>query len=154
MDHSGAAGDAGEHAAAESLARDSGGSVNRNRVRYNPDGARRAQPGSLGAAALGVTLRCAPRSRPGAQPRCARIVEHTPLAARVTSHVTTRSRSGVRVRSALTFGCPACADVRIFDLVKPFEELPREKVFGWAEKLDLWDLRCVLVAFGMHARRG
>jgi hypothetical protein len=54
-------------------------------------------------------------------------------------------------RANALLAAPACADVRIFDLVKPFEELPREKVVGWAEKLDLWDLRCASACW-RHAR--
>jgi hypothetical protein len=35
-------------------------------------------------------------------------------------------------------------DVRIFDLMKPLQDFPREKVAGYLESLDIWDLRCVL----------
>jgi hypothetical protein len=31
--------------------------------------------------------------------------------------------------------------VRVFDLMRPFKEVPKEKVAGFFEMLDLWDLR-------------
>jgi hypothetical protein len=37
-------------------------------------------------------------------------------------------------------------DVRIYDLIKPLKDFPKEKVAGFLESLDIWDLRYV------HAR--
>jgi hypothetical protein len=36
------------------------------------------------------------------------------------------------------------ADVRIIDLIKPFHEVPRARLLGFVEKLDIWDLRRAL----------
>jgi len=33
--------------------------------------------------------------------------------------------------------------VRVFDLMKPFKEVPKEKLDVALSKLDLWDFACV-----------
>lgn len=37
------------------------------------------------------------------------------------------------------------ADVRVYDLIKPFKDVPKEKVDDALTQLDIWDLRCVLL---------
>ena len=37
----------------------------------------------------------------------------------------------------------ATSDVRVFDLMKPFKEVPKEKLDDALNKLDIWSLGCV-----------
>ena len=123
----------------------------KSHVRYNPEGASCRSMAQLGRSrrGKGTQGRGMPRRhspvrllRPHQLRAALRSAPRLPRTARACCS----ARAAVlQLRAAVLTICPArlrrLADVRIIDLIKPFHEVPRSRLLGFAEKLDIWDLR-------------